>query len=178
MIHFEVEGIDGVLNGLMAAKNELSFGVVRGIAEGCRDGADEAKRTHRYKDRTGKLTASISGGLTMFLGDMAEGQIVATAPYASYVDGGTRAHIIRPKLARGTVGPVNEGQTRRKRGEGKARVMLRWVGADGRVHFKSFVKHKGTRPDGFMGTAYLKAERVIIRAIEESVPHAQAALDR
>jgi hypothetical protein len=39
--------------------------------------------------------------------------------------------------------------------------MLRWEDGDG-VHFAKRVQHPGTKPQPFMGPAYLKAERVLV----------------
>lgn len=52
---------------------------------------DEAKRSHSYQDRTGRLTRSLATFPTsgrFSAGDL-EGGVVATMPYASYVEDGT-----------------------------------------------------------------------------------------
>ena len=39
------------------------------------------------------------------------------------------------------------------------------------------VKHPGTKPDGFMGRAYHKAERVLLREVEVGLAELQREID-
>ena len=73
------------------ALDELSNGCRTAVANASTEGAAEARTVHVYKDRTGALTASTSGRLTGQGRGYADGEIVATADYASYVEGGTKA---------------------------------------------------------------------------------------
>lgn len=57
-----------------------------------------------------------------------EGLIAYRAPYASFVEAGTRPHEIRPRR----------------------RQALRFLGADGRPRFARRVQHPGTRPRPFL----------------------------
>lgn len=116
----------------------LDAGCTRIVAAAVREGAAEAVRVHQYRDRTGNLTKSIHGEMTFATKGSAEGEIVADAKYASFVENGTRPHDIRPRNAKA----------------------LRWVDAGG-VHFARVVHHPGTKPYPFMGPAYLKAEAVL-----------------
>ena len=76
--------------------------------------------------RTGRLAASIedhmSGGVLI---------IAAHTPYAYFVETGTRAHIIRPRIAQA----------------------LRWYGPNGEPVFASIVHHPGTRPEPYLRPA-------------------------
>jgi hypothetical protein len=95
-----------------------------------RDVLGEARRAmirYRYKDRTGALTASMhshassSGPFGYF------GHVEATAPYAGFVDDGTRQHVIAARPG----------------------GWLRWIGADGRPVFRRAVLHPGTQARRF-----------------------------
>lgn len=152
---------------------ELGGAMVTGVTAAVREGAAEAKRSHRYKDQTGKLTAGISGELTYATRGEAEGEIVSRASYSSYVDAGTRPHEIRPKLGRAVVGPLRPSQTRSRAKETKP--LLSWVGPDGRRLYAYVVHHPGTHAYGFMGQAYEKAERVLEREVDVAT---QRACDR
>lgn len=144
------------------AQKILQDACITAVRAACTEGAQEAKRVHSYKDRTGKLSKSIRGGLTRVDSFGAEGAIVASAKYASFVENGTKPHEIRPKFS--GIGAPRPGQSRRgPKDIGTHRIALRWYGADGGVHFARIVHHPGTRPYPFMGPAYLKAERVMER---------------
>lgn len=81
---------------------------------------------------TGHLRQSIQALPTQgrFSSGDLEGQVTAAAPYALYVEEGTRAHVIRPRHRRALKWPVEGG--------------FRWA---------KRVKHPGTRPQPFMGPA-------------------------
>jgi hypothetical protein len=123
----------------------LSNAVRRGVARAVDEGAREGMNTRRYQDQTGLLTSMIKGWVEISTPGGAEGMLGAFTEYASYVDAGTAPHKIRgnPWL----VFKTSDG---------------RWV----RVHE---VDHPGTKPDGFGGRMYLKAERVILREVELGV---------
>ena len=121
----------------------LSDGIRTGVSNGVTEGAQEARTVHRYKDRTGALTASTVGRVEVSTPGAAVGVIEATKPYASFVEEGTRPHEIRPRKA----------------------ASLHWVDADG-DHFAKKVNHPGTPSLPFIGPAVLKAERVMVRDIE------------
>jgi hypothetical protein len=79
------------------------------------------------------------------------GEIVASMPYASYVENGRGpVRAIRAQFLRFTI--------------------------DGQVFFRRSVRAAAPRP--FMSFAYFKCERVMIREIELGVEQAQAVLDR
>ena len=155
-------------------------GVRRGVSDGVKEGAQEAREKHVFKNRTGDLERSIVGRLTATrtsvgassgsnnripsdLDDIGRdvdgaqfGVIQATMPYASFVENGTRPHMIFPKRA----------------------TVLSWIGYDGGRVFARFVRHPGTRPFPFMAFAYLKCERAMVREIYRGVANAQQILDR
>lgn len=78
-------------DGLRRLRAGVDDGLERAIRATSRAVRDEAKRSHTYQDRTGRLTRSIvvrpTGG-TFSRGTL-EGGVVATMPYASYVEDGT-----------------------------------------------------------------------------------------
>ncbi len=121
----------------------LSDGLRRGVAMGCDEGAAQARASHPYKDRTGALTSSTKGRVTVSTPGAAEGVIEATARYASFVEEGTRPHEIRPRKAKA----------------------LHWTDAEGE-HFAQLVHHPGTPSLPFIGPAVQKAERVIEREVD------------
>lgn len=156
------------------------------VAEGCRDGVQmgideamsEARARHPYQDHTHNLTRSLSGHVTSFDRMGAEGVLEARAPYASFVEEGTIAHLIRPKEGHGFTGPLLEGQSRRKKTDvGTHRKALRWRDSSG-LHFAAVVHHPGGKSFPFMGPALQKFERVVEREIEKACVRAQAELDR
>jgi hypothetical protein len=112
----------------------------------------EAINTRHYKDQTGLLTSMTKGWVEISVPGGAIGEIGAYTHYASYVDGGTAPHEIRgnPLLT--------------------FKIGAQWVSVHG-------VHHPGTKPDGFMGRAYLKAEAVMIREVEIGVDQLQRFLD-
>ncbi len=154
MFRLEIEGLDELQRDWTDAQRALSDGARRGVELAIREGAAEARNTRHYKDQTGLLTASIGGRVEVSTHGGAEGVLSAETPYASFVDGGTRPHVIegRPYLAF----PGNGGET----------VMVRRV------------NHPGTQPDGFMGRAYLKAERVIEREVDVAADRAADIMNR
>jgi hypothetical protein len=132
----------------------LADGIKLAVQNAVREGAQEARQVHRYKDRSGNLTRSIRGTLVSYDRDGAVGEIAADAKYASFVEEGTRPHVINAR----------PGKT------------LRWESEDGSVHFARSVNHPGTRSQPFMGPAYLRAERVLEAGINAAIASAEAEL--
>lgn len=128
----------------------LAEGIREAVQTACREGVGEAKSVRTFKDRTGNLYSSIRYQLdeVTTLGAIAtmSAGLEPKASYASFVEGGTRAHTITVRRA----------------------DALRWEDNDG-VHFARSVHHPGTRPYPFMGPAYLKAERVLEREINAAI---------
>jgi hypothetical protein len=101
------------------------------------DGVALAKSSHRYTDRTGKLTATAKATLRRTGSGGATAEMHWPQSYAAAVDGGTRPHTI----------------TAKKRG------VLAFVASGGNAVFARSVRHPGTRAYGFAGDAHTKAER-------------------
>lgn len=93
------------------------------------------------------VTGSFSGG------DL-QGGVTATAPYAGYVEDGTRPHEIRPRTKKA----------------------LRWPsrGGPGGWAFAKRVMHPGTRPQPFMAPALEAKTREVIAQFENGVKLAVA----
>lgn len=136
------------------ADREMTVILRDSVKNACDEGAQEARDTHQYKDRSGNLTASIDSKLLVSVPDAAMGEMTAKAPYASHVEGGTEPHVILPK--NGQFLKFNIG---------------------GRTVFARKVNHPGTKPHPFMGQAYLKAERVLRRDLEVGVERVKKIIE-
>jgi|ERR1700722_2066651 len=134
----------------------LVFGIRGAVSNACEEGAEEARTTHKYKDRTGNLTRSIKDRIIHIDALGAEGEIVAEAKYASFVNDGTKPHVIRPRRAN----------------------VLAWEGDGGQGdwHYAKVVHHPGTPPLSVFGNALVRVEHVLSRDIEAATEKAQAAL--
>lgn len=131
-------------------------GARRGVSMGVKEGADEARRKHAFRNRTGRLEKSIVGEVTGSSDTEHRGRIGAWATYASYVEYPTRPHKIRIRVAN----------------------WLHWEAPPGDRHFAKETRHPGTAGQPFIGIAYAKCERVMIREIEIGIAQAQAILNR
>ena len=112
------------------------------VNEAGRAAEEHARTNHKHKKRTGFLT---SRSALKFLerrsgGDLVEGELTNIAPYARYVEYGTRAHIILAKNAQA----------------------LRFVQA-GKVRFAKSVRHPGTDPLPFMQPGVEHAFTVMVQ---------------
>ena len=159
------------------ALGELSKGLGVAVKAAVEEGAEEARTKHQYKDQTGALTKSIKGVMQGAGSESAQGYIAATDNKASWIENGTAPHVILPKS--GLHGPLPKGQSHRGEGDiGTTRVALRWKGPDGRTHFAKIVRHPGGKPYPFMGPAYLKAQRVLVREIEVAIDKARRIMEQ
>jgi HK97 gp10 family phage protein len=112
--------------------------------------ANEAKVTHLYRDRTSRLTNSIApdGPTGSFASGTLEAVLTASAPYASFVEKGTKPHVIRPRF----------------------RKALRWAAVGGGFAFsRNGVRHPGTQPTKFLENA---VDKVTPKLAGELVPDA------
>jgi len=135
-----------------SAFGAIGTGFRKVVLDACEAGAEEARATHKYKDRSAQgLTASTKGYLTGWTAYSADGELVADKPYASFVNKGTKPHRI----------------------EARRRKSLRWEGEEGEVHFAKSVNHPGTKPDGFMDRGEAKAKQVLEAGAEALVERAQ-----
>lgn len=134
----------------------INTGLRNAVNRAAREGATEAIQHHQFTNRTGNLEKSIgaitnAGSVTDDFG----AEIVALENYASFVENGTRPHVIQARRA----------------------AVLAFVNQAGEQMFRVRVNHPGTKPSVFMGLAYIKAERVLIREVELAIDRAQQALD-
>ncbi len=107
-----------------------------------------ARMSTAFKDHSAVLRNSIDvdGPDGSFAGGDLSMTLAAGAPYASFVEDGTRAHEIRPKF----------------------RKALRWPG-EGGFMFAKVVKHPGTKPSRFLATAL---EKMSVRLEASIIPDA------
>lgn len=155
MFTVTLEGAEALAHDWVNVNAAVRAGMRRGVRMGCQEGALEARTKHTFTNRTGDLERSIVGEIVGSSETEHRGEIRAAKHYASFVDEGTRPHIITAKNAKA----------------------LRWEDAEG-VHFAKRVRHPGSRAKPFMHLAYYKAERVIIREIEIGVAQGQTILNR
>lgn len=175
----EIVNLDEFRREWHRAEEEIGAGTVRGVTLACREGAAEALRTRRWKDRTGETAKRTRGVVEFSTHGGATGFIECAVPHASYLSEGTEPHDIYPKATRGSsVASRKPGQTVRKLSDiGTTRVSLRWYNSGGGAVFARSVRHPGTAPDPFFANAYLKAERVMLREVELGAERAQRILD-
>ncbi|MBA2686853.1 MAG: HK97 gp10 family phage protein [Gemmatimonadaceae bacterium] len=122
----------------------IKLGIARGVGKAAAEGAQEAKRSGRFKNRTGALRQGIAARFLSDSGGSVEWEILSPARYSKFIEEGTRPHEIRPKNAQA----------------------LRFV-VGGRVVFAGKVRHPGTQADPFMGQAYTKGYAVLVRELEQ-----------
>ncbi len=121
--------------------------------------ASYAKQSRLYKSHTYGLRASIKGlvvgGMGGTSGGMPMARIMATAPYAQFVEGGTQAHYIP--------GFFTPGRSK----------ILRFV-QNGVVRFAKRVYHPGTKPRPFMQEARDRTMPIFERLVGEAFVRAFA----
>ena len=150
-----VEGVDELERDLVAARRSLSDGLRSGVRKAAEEGADEARATHRFVNRTGRLEGSIAADHIVSTPGGAESDIVVTARYASFVEAGTAPHEIHARRAPNLVFQVDGVWVRTKK-----------------------VNHPGTKADGFAGRGYQKAERVVEREVDLAAERAADIVNR
>jgi hypothetical protein len=133
----------------------LADGMREGTLFAAKKGAAHARKNHKHRRRTGRLTSAKNlYGRTERVGrNGSSAAIVNTTKYARFVEYPVRPHIIRPKAGYGTIGPLRRGQSRRDITDiGTHRVALRWY-VNGRPVFARKVRHPGHRGFPFMRPA-------------------------
>ncbi len=159
-------------------EDAIGDGTVRGVVLGVKEGAVEALRTRRWKDRTGATARATRGVVEVTAHGAAAGYIECAVPHATYLADGQKPHEIWPKAGHQFVGPLMPNQRRRAKSDiGTHRVALRWYSAGGQVHFATKVNHPGTHPDAFMANGRMKCQLAIVREVELGVVRAQGILD-
>lgn len=155
----------------------LLFGVGDATRNAAQEGAEEARRSGRFKDRTGQLRTNIVAYFLKSNGRSVQWEILSPMFYSKFIEQGTRAHEIWPKAGYGLKGPLRSGQTRRATGKGPHEHIvgrgqaLRWT-SGGQTFFARMVHHPGSAAMPFMGLAYLKAEAVLYRDIHVGIDKA------
>lgn len=87
-----------------------------------------------------KKTGQLANSIGVIYGDR-EAEVVATAPYAAYIEFGTwRYNTLSPKSGTYEIRPRNANA-------------LRFIGKDGKPVFTKLVRHPGIRPQPFLGRA-------------------------
>ena len=164
MFSVTLEGEADFFRAVQGFVTDIQHGADTVVAAACQAAALTAKQG-RFKDQTGALRKRIHWIIVQSSAAGAEGEIRSPAEYSSFVESGTKAHEIRPKMAGGNLkGPLRPSQSRRADTDvGTHRTALRWFegGPGGAMRFARFVRHPGTSPAPFMGPAYLKAESVL-----------------
>jgi hypothetical protein len=158
---------------------EFARGTVRGLVMGLKEGEQAALSTGRWKDRTGETRRNTRGTVDFLTVNGGAGQLNSLVKHASFLEEGTKPHLIRPKEGAGFVGPLQQGQSRRGKTDiGTHRVALRWHDDGGQVHFARVVHHPGTQATGYMAAGVQQLERTFLRELEVSVAKAQSIADR
>lgn len=122
---------------------QLDEAMQRGLARTAQFALQKASSSRAFKDHTGYLRGSIRHGVRSRYAHF----VVAGgrhASYASFVEEGTRAHVIRARKA----------------------SALRFV-QNGQVRFAQSVKHPGTKPTHFMQDARDASEQAAPRLLED-----------
>jgi len=149
-----LDGIAALERDFGRVATELSAAARRAAETAAKEGVAEAKAHHRYQDHTPGtgLTDSAYAKLETSAPGGAVAVMCWPVPYASFVENGTPRHTI---FGNPTLHFVWKGVP----------VFFRWV------------DHPGTKAYGFVGDAYLKAERVLYRELEIGVFRGQRILD-
>jgi hypothetical protein len=116
-----LHGTDGPVGRLMARCGEI-------VTQGAKRRAPVSPRGSGGRP-SGYLRSKIAwelhrGPLGLYVDIASPARTPQGEPYGLFMEVGTRPHVIRPK---------------------NPRDWLRWIGADGRVHFAKKVNHPGTR---------------------------------
>lgn len=153
----------------------LSDAARRAVSAAVVEAPIEAINTKRFNDQTGLLTSMMKGWVEISVPGGAIGELGAYTYYASYVDGGTKAHEIHASAGSGFTGPLREGQSRIGGGEHSGGLLTFKIG--GRWVSVPMVHHPGTKPYGFGGVMYHSAEGIMIREIEIGIDALQRFLE-
>ena len=91
-IEIDTEGLREMRRDVHRLGAVLDDALERAVRVTAREVAKEAKNSHGYQDRAGRLTRSITHyePVGKFTEDSLEGLVGAPTPYASYVEDGTR----------------------------------------------------------------------------------------
>lgn len=159
------------LSDLPPRGKEMAEDLRRRASDAAMDEATETMRRilsgNYWQDRTGKTKASFK--VTPLGEDGGTGARVSSGrAIARFINDGTKAHIIMPRLRGGASGPVQQGQGR----GGKGRSLLRFV-VNGAKVFARRVRHPGTKARNFITIESSAAEPRFLatgeRAAQEAI---------
>jgi HK97 gp10 family phage protein len=140
------------LTGLLATFKALPGKLDKNLRVAVRMAADaaanEARQNHDYEDRSSVLTNSIEpdGPSGSFAGGDLSATVSAGAPYALWVEKGTKPHVIKPKHRKWLRFPIEGG-----------------------FRFAKQVQHPGTKPTLFLSNA---VEKTMPKLTNEMIPDA------
>lgn len=135
----------GFLRSIRHQRTRIHHAGMTSVQDATRAAYDKAKGTTLFKDRTGQLRASIES----FDTGAFSGKVQAGAPYAPFIENGTRAH---------TIYPVN----------GPFLVFM----VNGTRVFARKVNHPGTAKRPFMAQAKEAGSRVFVLATNDRMRRA------
>jgi len=130
-----------------------------------------------WKDRTGDTRKKIRTHPSAAPPRGAESIMEVAVDHASYLDTGTKPHIIRPRSLAGKPRAKKKISGKKVGDVGTHRVSLRWYSSGGQPIFAKEVHHPGTSGDNFFTKGVQKCERVMVSEIELGVERAQKILD-
>lgn len=142
---------------------------LQGAVRGATDiGLDAIHVNHRWTARTGRTAQDINGDVV----DTNEGAVgtITAVGNAARLASGTPAHMIYPRVARGTIGPLPKGQKRKGQYGATAGVLVFQIG--GRKIFAKYVNHPGTQPDPYLDQGAEQAEAALDRLVDAAVDRA------
>lgn len=156
----------GVRKALERLGNDIAVVARQSLGQAASYAAELARATDKFKDGPnarlrGSIRRDVRSAYSIF--------VKAGARHGLFVEDGTKAHEIRPKMGAGVSGPVRPGQGRRS--SGSERSVLRFV-IGGRTFFRPSVRHPGTKATHFMRDARDGAERELTRFVEVGIRHA------
>jgi len=132
------DNLDEVMAGLAADDDTLASGLALAAERAVEEGAEEAKTSHRFQTRTGKLVDGIQGRLVERTARGGVAEMTSTAPHSQAVNDGTKAHVIEAKDAQA----------------------LRFQ-SGGETVFRRRVNHPGTDADPFFDRGEARATGVL-----------------
>jgi hypothetical protein len=148
-LSLEITGLDALLDAFARAPDSTARSLRVAVKEGAVMIQREARRTHRFQTRSGRLERSVevvslgesgaSASATVFLNE-------SVARYAEPIHEGSRPHVIRPRN----------------------RTVLRFPSGAG-FSFAPSVNHPGTKPDQFLYTSAELMQPAVEMRIQQGV---------
>lgn len=151
-LSLEITGLDSLLDAFARAPDVTARNLRIAVKEGAAIIQREARQTHRFQTRHGRLERSVevsslgesgaSASATVFLNE-------AVAGYGAAIHDGSEPHVIMVRN----------------------RKALRWPNGGG-FSFAPFVHHPGTKPDQFLYTAAELMQPAVETRIQQGVSDA------